>query len=78
MTSGTRLPVKIHRHVCLVQTEDAPLAEELLARRKLAQDVAGRLSDRILLIRPGRVASVIEELQRMGQTPRVISGEPGA
>ncbi len=76
MNPGARLPVKIHRRVCLVQTEDAPLAEELLARKKLAQDIAGRLSDRVLLIRPGRVDTVVEELRRMGQTPRVINGEP--
>jgi hypothetical protein len=68
----TRLPVKLHRRVALVLTEDAILAEELLARRKLAQEVAGRLADRVLLIRPGRVETVIEELQRMGQTPQVI------
>ena len=60
---ATRLPVKLHRRVCLVQTEDALLAEELLARKKLAQDVAGRLTDTILLVRPGRVEAVLEELQ---------------
>jgi hypothetical protein len=68
----TRLPVKLHRRVALVLTEDAALAEELLARKKLAQDVVGRLSDCALLVRPGRVDAVVEELQRMGQTPRVV------
>ena len=77
MSNGTRLAVKIHRRVCLVLTEDAPLAEEVLARRKLAQDIVGRLADRVLLLRPGRVDAVVEELCRMGQTPRVIqTGEP--
>jgi uncharacterized protein YaiI (UPF0178 family) len=66
-----RLPVKLHRRVALVITEDAVLAEELLARKKLAGDVAGRLGERGLLIRPGRVDAVVEELRRMGQTPRV-------
>ena len=37
---GTRLAVKLHRRVCLVLTEDAVLAEELLARKKLAADLA--------------------------------------
>ena len=69
--AGTRIPVKLHRRVCLVLTEDAILAEELLARKKLAQDVAGRLNDRVLLIRPGRVEAVIAELQKMGHTPQV-------
>jgi hypothetical protein len=71
--SGARIPVKLHRRVCLVQTEDAVLTEELMARKKLAQDIVGRLTDRVLLIRPGRVESVLEELQKMGHTPQVRS-----
>ena len=67
-----RFPVKLHRRVVLVICEDALLAEELLARKKLAQEVAGRLSERALLIRPGRAEAVVEELQRMGQTPQVV------
>ena len=58
-TAGTRIPVKLHRRVCLIQTEDAVLAEELLARKKLAQDIVGRLTDRVLLVRPGRVEAVV-------------------
>jgi hypothetical protein len=69
----TRIPVKLHRRVCLIQTEDAVLAEELLANRKLAQDIVGRLADRVLLIRAGRVESVVQELQRIGHTPQVLS-----
>jgi len=70
---GARIPVKLHRRVCLVQTEDAVLAEELLARKKLAQEIAGRLTDRVLLIRPGRVEAVVQELQKMGHTPQVVT-----
>ena len=70
-SSGARLPVKLHRRVCLVQTEDAILTEEFLARKKLAQDVVGRLTDRVLLVRPGRVEAVVQELQKMGHTPQV-------
>ena len=69
---NSRIPVKLHRRVCLVVTEDAILAEEVLARKKLSQEVAGRLTDRVLLIRPGRIDAVIEELLRMGHTPQVI------
>jgi hypothetical protein len=71
LNAGARIPVKLHRRVCLVQTEDAVLAEELLARKKLAQDVVGRLTDRVLLIRPGRADAIISELQKMGHTPQV-------
>ena len=67
-----RIPVKLHRRVCLIHTEDAILAEELLANRKLAQDIVGRLTERVLLIRPGRVDAVVQELDRMGHTPSVV------
>lgn len=74
-TAGTRIPVKLHRRVCLIHTEDAVLAEEILARKKLAPDLVGRLTERVILIRSGRVAAVVEELQKMGHTPQVQVGE---
>src|SRR5438128_12509035 len=72
-TAGARIPVKLHRRVCLIQTEDAVLAEELMSRKKLAQDLVGRLTDRVLLVRPGRSDAVIQELQSMGHTPSVVA-----
>jgi hypothetical protein len=68
-----RIPVKLHRRVCLVHTEDHVLAEELLASKKLSHDIVGRLADCVLLVRHGRVEAVVQELQRLGHTPQVIS-----
>ncbi len=73
VSPNARIPVKLHRRVSLVQTEDAVLAEELLASKKLAQDVLGRLTGTVLLIRPGRADAVVQELQKMGHTPQVLS-----
>ncbi len=72
MNQQARLSAKLHRRVCLILTEDAVLAEEVLARKKLAADLAGRLSDTALLVRPGRVDAVLDELKKMGHTPQVI------
>ena len=69
-----RIPVKLHRNVSLVKVNDTHLAEELLARRKLAGLLAGRLTDHVLLVRPGQEAAVIEELRKIGQSPQVIRG----
>jgi hypothetical protein len=69
-----RIPVKLHRRVCLIHTEDAVLAEEVLANKKIAVDIVGRLADRVLLVRAGRVDAVVQELQRMGHTPQVATG----
>ena len=68
----TRIPVKLHKKVALVTTEDALLAEELLAHKKLAQDIIGRLAENVLLVRAGRVDAVVQELRRLGHTPQVI------
>jgi hypothetical protein len=73
LNPGARISVKLHRRVCLIQTEDAILAEELLARKKMAQDIVGRLTDRVLLVRAGRADSVVQELQKMGHTPQVVN-----
>jgi uncharacterized protein YaiI (UPF0178 family) len=69
---ASRFAVKLHRRVCLVVTDDAVLAEEILARKKLSTEIAGRLTDRVLLIRPGRIEAVLEELRKMGHTPQVV------
>ena len=68
-----RIPVKLHKQVALIRTSEPVLAEELLARKKIAQDVVGRLTDRVLLVRSGRVEAVIQELQKLGHTPQVLS-----
>jgi hypothetical protein len=70
---GARIPVKLHRRVCLVQTEDAVLAEELLASKKMATDIVGRLTERVLLVRAGRIDVIVQELQKMGHTPQVLA-----
>ena len=72
--SGRRIPVRLHRGVSLIKTGDYHLAEELLARKKLASLLAGRLTEQVLLIRPGQEAAVVEELRKIGQAPQVIRG----
>jgi hypothetical protein len=67
-----RIPVKLHKHVSLIRTADPILAEELLARKTLARLLAGRLSETILLVKPEEETEVLEELKRMGHTPRVV------
>jgi hypothetical protein len=67
-----RIPVKLHRNVALIRTAEPMLAEELLARKSLARWVLGRLSETVILVRPEEADAVIDELRRMGHTPRVL------
>lgn len=70
--AAARTAVKLHKNVALVRTNDPVLAEELLARKTLSRWVLGRLSDTVLLIQPEESDGVVEELRRMGHTPRVV------
>ena len=72
MTPAARLSAKLHRKVCLVLTEDAVLAEELLARKRLGDQIVGRLSEKALLVRPGQLDVILDELKKMGHTPLVV------
>ena len=69
---ATRIPVKLHRLVSLIRTADPVLTEELLARKTLAKLVVGRLSDTVLLVHAEEEDAILDELRRMGQTPRVV------
>ena len=71
-SNRTRIPVKLHRNVTLIRTTEGVLAEELLARKALARWVVGRLSDTVLLVQPEGSDCVIEELRRLGHTPRIV------
>jgi hypothetical protein len=73
MTSSTaRIGVKLHKNVTLVRTTEPVLTEELMARKTLVRWVVGRLSDTVLLVQPDEAEAVIEELRRIGHTPRVV------
>jgi hypothetical protein len=70
--SPARIAVKLHKQVCLIRTAEPILTEELLARKALARLVAGRLSETVLLVRPEDEETILDELRRIGHTPRIV------
>lgn len=69
--ANVRTPVKMHRNVTLIRTSEPVIAEELLARKSLARLVLARLSDTVLLVKPDEADAAVDELRKMGHTPRV-------
>ena len=67
-----RIPIKLHKQVALIRTAEPLVTEELLARKTLSRLIAGRLSDTILLVHPEDEDALVEELRRMGHTPRLV------
>ena len=72
MSSIARISVKLHKHVSLIRASEPIVAEELLARKTLSRLIVGRLSDSVLLVRVEDEEAILEELRRMGHTPRVV------
>ncbi|QEH37174.1 hypothetical protein OJF2_57610 [Aquisphaera giovannonii] len=68
----SKVPVKLHRNVTLIRTTDPILAEELMSRKSLARMVLARLTDTLLLVKPDEAEGALDELRRMGHTPRVV------
>jgi hypothetical protein len=71
-SQNARIPIKLHKQVSLIRTADVLVTEELMARKTLARMVLGRLSDTVLLVRREDEDDLLEELRRMGHTPRVV------
>jgi hypothetical protein len=70
--SNLKIPIKLHKNVTLIRTTEPVLAEELLARKALSRWILGRMSETVLLVQPGESEAVVEELRRMGHTPRLV------
>ncbi|MFO0956333.1 MAG: hypothetical protein U0800_02570 [Isosphaeraceae bacterium] len=70
--STTRIPIKLHKNVSLIRTTDPLLVEEILARKALARMVVARLSDTVVLVRPEDEDGFIDELRRLGHSPRIV------
>ena len=70
--SALRIPVKLHKQVALIRTSEPIVTEELLARKSLSRLIAGRLSDTVMLVRVDDEEAILDELRRMGHTPRVV------
>ncbi len=68
----SRMTVKLHRNVTLIRTSEPVLTEELLARKSLARLVLARLSETFLLVRPDETDAAIDELRKMGHSPRIV------
>lgn len=67
-----RLAVKLHQRVCVLMTDTAVTAEEVLARPRLAVEIVGRLCETVLLVRPSRWEAVVTELRKLGHAPRIV------
>lgn len=70
--SGSRIPIKIHRNVDVLFTQDAFLAAELMRSPKIASCIALRLAEDVLLVLPHKTHELIRVLKQAGYPVRII------
>lgn len=70
--AARRIPIKLHRNVALIRASDPLLVEEILARKTIARLVVGRLSEAAILVRAEDEETLIDELKKLGQSPRIV------
>ena len=68
----SRMPVKLHKNVTLIRTVRADARRGAAGAEDAGPADPGRLSDTVLLVRPDEADAAIEELRRMGHTPRIV------
>ncbi|MCY2935292.1 MAG: hypothetical protein WCJ40_03845 [Planctomycetota bacterium] len=71
-STNQRIPVKIHRNVCLIRCADASTALEITSRKNLSEHILGHLDERTILVRHDRLQIVLEELQKSDLHPRLV------
>ncbi|MCW3055310.1 MAG: hypothetical protein JWN14_4480 [Chthonomonadales bacterium] len=60
----------LHRNLPILEVAEPHLLDELLLDRQLAGMVLSRLSDRVALIDPSQVSTLIARLRKIGHLPK--------
>lgn len=62
----------LHENLPVVEVAEGWLLDTLLADAQTAQYILTRLSDRVALVAPGQLDSLLARLRKLGHTPRVL------
>jgi hypothetical protein len=66
-------PVMLHANLPVVEVAEGWLLDALLADAGVARFILARLSDRVAIVAPGQVDTLLTRLRRLGHTPKVLS-----
>lgn len=66
---------EIHLNAAVVEVSEPAQLVELAANPKIRRFLAGRLSDTVALVDPGRADALTKALLAHGNTPKIVRGK---
>ena len=64
----------LHQNLPLVEVTEPWLLDTILADAGAARAVVTRLSDRVAVVAPGQLDTLLARLRKLGHTPKVLEG----
>ena len=64
----------LHQNLPLVEVAEPWLLDTILADAGAARAVVTRLSDRVAVVAPGQLDTLLARLRKLGHTPKVLEG----
>jgi hypothetical protein len=64
----------LHQNLPLVEVAEPWLLDTILADAGVARAVVTRLSDRVAVVAPGQLDTLLARLRKLGHTPKVLEG----
>jgi hypothetical protein len=64
----------LHQNLPLVEVAEPWLLDSILADAGAARAVVTRLSDRVAVVAPGQLDTLLARLRKFGHTPKVLEG----
>jgi hypothetical protein len=62
----------LHQHLPLVEVAEPWLLDTMLADAGAARCIVTRLSDRVAIVAPGQIDTLLARLRKLGHTPKVL------
>jgi hypothetical protein len=64
----------LHQNLSLMEVAEPWLLDSILADAGAARAVVARLSDRVAVVAPGQLDTLLARLRKLGHTPKVLEG----
>lgn len=64
----------LHQNLPLIEVAEPWLLDTILADAGAARWIVTRLSDRVAIVAPGQIDTLLARLRKLGHTPKLLEG----
>ena len=64
----------LHENLPLIEVAESWLLDTMLADAGAARYIVTRLSDRVAIVAPGQLDTLLARLRKLGHTPKLLEG----